>query len=45
MEKNQIYNMDCEELIGRLYAEKLRGGVEKYLIVTDPPFNVGYHYD
>jgi len=26
MEKNQIYNIDCDELIGRLYAEKLRGG-------------------
>lgn len=45
MEINQIYNIDCEELIGRLYAEKLRGGVDKYLIVTDPPFNVWYHYD
>ena len=45
MELNKIYNMDCLDLISLLYAEKLRGGGHKYCIVTDPPFNVWYHYD
>ena len=26
-------------------SRKLRGGGTKYCIVTDPPFNVGYHYE
>lgn len=39
MELNRIYNMDCG---GGL--QNLPKGY-KYCIVTDPPFNIGYHYN
>ena len=39
MEIDRIYNMDCEEGI-----KQLPQGFN-YCVVTDPPFNVGYHYD
>lgn len=39
MEIDKIYNMDCEEGM-----KQLPEGYN-YCIVTDPPFNVSYHYD
>ena len=39
MELNRIYNMDCLEGMSQLPPG------HKYCIVTDPPFNVGYHYN
>ena len=39
MEIDNIYNMDCLEGMPQLPTG------HKYCIVTDPPFNVGYHYD
>lgn len=49
MKINQIYNMDCIDFICELswhiQSEKIKGGGSKYCIVTDPPFNIGYHYD
>ena len=39
MEIDRIYNMDCTEGM-----KQLPEGYN-YCIVTDPPFNVGYHYD
>lgn len=39
IEIDQIYNMDCTEGIDCLPTGY------KYCIVTDPPFNVGYHYN
>lgn len=45
MEINKIYNCNCEELIQLLMKEICQGGGEKYCIVTDPPFNIKYHYD
>jgi len=39
MEIDKIYNMDCLEGM----SELPKG--HKYCIVTDPPFNVGYHYN
>ena len=38
MELNQIYNGDGVELLKKLVCVN-------YCIVTDPPYNVGYHYD
>ena len=38
-ELNKIYHMDCMEGM-----QNLPKG-HKYCIVTDPPFNVGYHYN
>lgn len=40
IELDKIYNEDCTERI----AEVCRS-VQNPVIVTDPPFNVGYHYD
>lgn len=37
---NKILNGDCRELLPEIVRS-----VEKPIIVTDPPFNVGYHYD
>lgn len=37
---NEIYHGDCRDYI----AEIVRNA-ERPIIVTDPPFNVGYHYD
>jgi len=39
IERNNIYNMDCLE------GMPLLPKGHKYCIVTDPPFNVGYHYN
>ena len=39
LELNKIYNMDCLEGMSQLPTG------HKYCIVTDPPFNVGYHYN
>lgn len=36
-----LYNMDCIDLMKKMNPEKI-GGVA---IVTDPPFNIGYHYN
>lgn len=36
---DNIYNLDCTQGIGMLPEGY------KYCIVTDPPFNVGYHYN
>lgn len=38
MELNRIYNIDCTEGMKMLPKD------QKYIVVTDPPFNVGYHY-
>lgn len=38
IEINKIYNDDCTNLSDEI--EKL-----DVCIVTDPPFNIGYHYD
>ena len=35
----KLYNADCREILKQLPKDK------KYCIVTDPPFNVGYHYN
>ena len=39
MEIDNIYNCDCLEGMSELPTD------HKYCIVTDPPFNVGYHYN
>ena len=39
IEKDKIYNCDCLEGMSLLPKG------HKYCIVTDPPFNVGYHYN
>lgn len=39
MELDNIYLGNCSELIKQLPKGN------KYVIVTDPPFNVGYHYN
>jgi DNA modification methylase len=39
MKINEVYNMDCLEGMRNLPKG------HKYCIVTDPPFNVGYHYN
>lgn len=39
MEINRIYLGDAHELIKELPRDR------KIIIVTDPPFNIGYHYD
>ena len=39
MELDNIYNCDCLEGMSELPTD------HKYCIVTDPPFNVGYHYN
>lgn len=39
MKINEVYNMDCLDGMRNLPKG------HKYCIVTDPPFNVGYHYN
>lgn len=39
IELNHIYNIDCLEGINSLPSG------HRYCIVTDPPFNIGYHYN
>lgn len=34
----ELYNCDCFELLNKVKDKK-------YCIVTDPPFNIGYHYN
>lgn len=40
MAKVELYNNDCREVI-----ENLKREYKDLCIVTDPPFNVGYHYN
>lgn len=35
-----LYNADCREVI-----EKIKADHSNLCIVTDPPFNIGYHYN
>lgn len=37
MVKNKVYNLDCFDNIDKVE--------EEYIIVTDPPYNVGYNYN
>ena len=39
MEIDKIYNIDCEKGMALLPEGY------NYCIVTDPPFNIGYHYN
>lgn len=39
----RIFNMDCSEMMRSEEYKKLTEG-KKVIIVTDPPFNIGYHY-
>lgn len=39
--KIKLYNDDCLEVLPELFAEL----GNKMVIVTDPPFNIGYHYN
>lgn len=45
LEKNTIYNIDCNEAVELLDAFGGGGCVQNFCIVTDPPYNVGYHYE
>lgn len=36
----KVINGDCREILDKVIAES-----ENPIIVTDPPFNIGYHYD
>ena len=40
----KLYNMDCKEM---LESQEFQADIEgkKICIVTDPPFNIGYHYN
>lgn len=40
LEINKIYNIDCLEGIKQIDLTS-----NKFIIITDPPFNVGYHYN
>lgn len=40
LELNKIHNIDCLEGI-----KKIDLSIGKYIIVTDPPYNQGYHYN
>ncbi len=40
----KVFNCDCLKLLGSQDLEILLKG-RKAVIVTDPPFNIGYHYD
>jgi hypothetical protein len=45
METNKLYFGDCLPILRRLRAEMQTSGYEKGIcVVTDPPFNIGYHY-
>ena len=39
MAEVKLYNNDCKEVI-----ENLKREYKNLCIVTDPPFNIGYHY-
>ena len=41
---NHVYVGDCQNLIAD-GVELMRNEGLKPIVVTDPPFNVGYHYD
>ena len=45
MELNKIYNEDCWELMWWLLGMKKANPELQFCIVTDPPFNVNYHYE
>jgi len=38
MSKQEIYNVDFREKMGGLNKDKT-------IIITDPPYNIGYHYN
>lgn len=38
----ELYNQDCKEL---LESDAIKDRVDRIIIVTDPPFNIGYHYN
>ena len=38
--KIELYNDDCLKILPKIISE-----VKNPVIVTDPPFNIGYHYD
>jgi DNA modification methylase len=38
--QSKIINGDCRDILPSVVRE-----AENPVIVTDPPFNVGYHYD
>jgi hypothetical protein len=40
MELNRLLNCDCSDIIREIRSDTTR----KYCVVTDPPFNIGYHY-
>lgn len=40
----EIYNNDCLDFIGSQNYLELTNG-RKVVLVTDPPFNIGYHYN
>jgi len=37
-----IYNKDCQDILPRILENIDR---EKVIFVSDPPFNIGYHYN
>jgi len=39
----QLYNGDCLEVINKLIEDGL--DLKKCIFVSDPPFNIGYHYN
>jgi DNA modification methylase len=39
-EVNTLHNCDCSAIMSEILQDKTR----KYCVVTDPPFNIGYHY-
>ena len=39
-----LHNGDCLEFLQSECYKKLTNG-KKVVIVTDPPFNIGYHYN
>lgn len=41
----KLFNCDCLEFLGSQNCEELLKGGRKAIIVTDPPFNIGYHYN
>lgn len=41
----KLYNVNCLDYLKSEQFQKDIGGGGQALIVTDPPFNVGYHYN
>lgn len=42
MENIKIYNDDCQNILGQILKNLDR---KKVVFVSDPPFNIGYHYN